>query len=141
MNRAALKSAAPLAHDPSPARRSMAPVGARRHVSILDSIDLPLWANILEARELLERIIVEQPERTKPLTQLATGQTASFGYRGKAANALRTLYAAFEADRLDWLAEVPFNSEQWHKRRNAIIAYERAHGADALISRVLRAVA
>lgn len=139
MNRQSAIPAASQSHGLPPSGIACAPNEARRRASPLDGIELPLWAHLLEARELLERVIIEQPERTKPLTQLATGQTASFGYRGNAATALRTLYAAFEADRLDWVAEAPFQSDQWHKRRNALIAYERDHGPDALIERALKA--
>jgi hypothetical protein len=99
--------------------------------------DLPCWARNDEARALLAKIAEARPDRTKPLTESATGATASFGYRGRVAARLRELYEAFESERMDWLAECPFPSRQWDNRRQAIIDYGKAHSADVLIAQVL----
>ena len=100
---------------------------------------LPAWAQNDEARALLATIIAEQPERDRPLTQLATGQTASFGYRGKAANRLRQLFDPFLMERMAWSYKAGFDTPLFRKRRAAVLRYADDHGPDALIARVLEA--
>jgi hypothetical protein len=101
--------------------------------------DLPAWAQSDEAVALLETIAAERPERTKPLTELATGATASFGYCGKAANQLRQLFDPFIMDRIGWAHKAGFDTPLFHKRRAAVFAYIDVNGPDALICRVLKA--
>lgn len=102
---------------------------------------LPAWANTDEARALLATIIAEQPERSRPLTQLATGQTASFGFAGRAANRLRAIYDRTFDRMLTFVGAVPFDSPEYHCRRNALIAFDKANNADAVIAKAMEASA
>lgn len=101
-------------------------------------VDLPLWARSDEARALLATIIAEQPERDRALTQLATGQTASFGFAGRAANRLRQLFDPFLMERMAWSYKAGFDTPLFRKRRAAVLRYADDHGPDNLIARVLR---
>lgn len=103
------------------------------------NLDLPAWANTDEARALLAQIIAEQPERDRPLTQLATGQTASFGFAGKAANRLRQLFDPFIIERMHWAQSAGFGTDLYWKRRKAVLDYADRCGPDQLIARVLEA--
>lgn len=116
---------------------AVCPQPAADGVAAANLSDLPYWARNAEARQLLDRIAEQRPDRTKALTETMTGATASFGYRGKEAARLRQMFEAFESERMDWLAEAPFPSKQWDNRRQAIIDYGKAHGPDALIAQVL----
>lgn len=102
------------------------------------AFDLPLWANNEYARDLIAKIIVERPERTRVIAETMCGPVL-YGYAGRTATKLRAVYQVFENDRLDWVAECAFDSPEWRKRRDALIAYGRDHGPDALIARVLEA--
>jgi hypothetical protein len=100
---------------------------------------LPQWASTPEARALLAAIAAEDPDRTKPLTETMTGETASFGYRGLNAARLRILFKP-EFDRLlDWVGEAPFPSAEWDSRRQVVIQFERECGPEALIESALGA--
>lgn len=103
------------------------------------AFDLPAWAQNDEARALLATIIAEQPERDRPLTQLATGQTASFGFAGKAANRLRQLFDPFLLDRMHWAQSAGFGTDLYWKRRKAVLDYADRCGPDQLIARMLEA--
>lgn len=111
--------------------------GPNGEAAATDLPNLPAWANTDEAIRLLKLILAEQPERSRITTVTADGAAASFGYRGKAANQLRQLYDRFFLERLDWVAQCEFRSREWVNRRNSLIAYDKRHGPDALIERLM----
>jgi hypothetical protein len=100
--------------------------------------ELPEWARNDEARSLLERILADRPDRSKPLTETACGGTASYGFRGRPMTLLRQLYDGFFVERMNWVGQCEFQSRDWHKRRDSLIDYDRRHGPDALVARLMR---
>ena len=93
---------------------------------------LPKWAK--PHASLIADIIAEQPERNKVTTETCMGP-ASYGYRGRNAARLRMIYAATFTDMLTWVGAVEHDSAEYHQRRNALIAFDKANNADAVIAR------
>ncbi len=114
--------------------RGSSPVASVAKRQAGPSIDLPLWAQ--PHRALIAAIIAEQPERTKVTTETCMGP-ASYGYRGRNAALLREVYALTFDRMLRHVGAAEFDSPQYHKRRDALLAFDRANNADAVISQVI----
>lgn len=106
----------------------------RREAALLR---LPTWARTTEARLLLSLIQIERPERDRVLTRMFDGTPADYGYRGKNAAKLRAIFAKTYEVLMDWSCAAMPDREAFDSRRDAVIAYGRQFGADAVIARVL----
>lgn len=106
--------------------------------------NLPSWCSTLEARQLLKIIATERPERTKVLTEQGGGFPADFGYRGKAAAQLRAIWTATLWDMMQACPQPgPRDArgmradEAYVEARDGLIRFEREHGCEAVIARLL----
>lgn len=98
---------------------------------------LPDWARSPEAISLIDRILADRPDRSKPLTSLATGATASFGFRGRPMAQLRQLYDPYFMDRMARCSAAGHGTQAYLRERDSLIAYDRLNGPDALIERLM----
>lgn len=104
---------------------------------VAEPLHLPSWADNEPGRELIARIKAERPAKRS----FDNGISAWGGeeYAGRTANLLRKLYAA-EFDRmLAWVGAVPFDSPEYHQRRDALLQFDKTCGPDAVMERVLGA--
>lgn len=92
----------------------------------------PEWCND-EARRLIRRIVRNRPEQTKPLYE----GMAIYGFRGPHMNQLRQIYDGYFLARMDECSRLGHGSADYHVKRAALLAYDREHGPDALIERLL----
>ena len=96
---------------------------------------LPSWASTPDAIAILARILDERPD-----TRCYDNGCSAWGgteYAGRNAKQLRAVYDGFLSQRLAWAEKPGHATPQYHKRRDAVVAYGAAHGPDALIGRLL----
>lgn len=122
------KPHAPVAHSASP--HSAVEAGRA-------NLSLPTWARVsLEARLLLSLIAEQRPDQSKVTAELFDGTPVRFGYAGKHAARLRAIYDRTYCELIDWANAAP-DRAGYEARRNAVIAYDKQFGADAIIAKVL----